>query len=78
MIPLNLPNSITLLRILAVPVVVVGYDDPSVGFAGCERAATLTSDVDVDNEEQGAPVWVCDEPVGGWDAAWDRLVHYSA
>jgi hypothetical protein len=36
-----------------VPVVVVGYDDPSVGFSGCEQVGTLTSEVDVDNEEQG-------------------------
>jgi hypothetical protein len=62
----------------AVPVVVVGYRDPSVGFTGCERVATLTSDVDVDNEEQGGPVWLCDEPVSGWEHAWDRLAHYSA
>jgi hypothetical protein len=62
----------------AVPVVVVGYADPSADFSGCDQVAALTSDVDVDNEEQGGPVWVCDEPVRGWQNAWDRLVHYSA
>jgi hypothetical protein len=40
--------------------------------------AVLTSDVDVDNEEQGGPVWVCDGPVRGWRDAWDRLGHYDA
>jgi hypothetical protein len=59
-------------------VVVVGYGDPSVGFSGCQQVATLTGEVDVDNEDQGGPVWVCDEPVRGWQYAWDRLVHYSA
>jgi len=62
----------------AVPVVVVGYDDPTVGFEGCQQVATLTGDVDVDNEEQGGPVWVCDRPVGGWAEAWGRLAHYDA
>jgi 4-amino-4-deoxy-L-arabinose transferase-like glycosyltransferase len=62
----------------AVPVVVVGYRGPPAGFTGCERVATLTSAVDVDNEEQGGPVWLCDGPVGGWEAAWDRLAHYDA
>lgn len=62
----------------AVPVVVVGYDDPTRDFDGCEQVATLTSDVEVDNDEQGGPVWVCDGPVGGWAEAWDRLAHYDA
>ncbi|HEX2808397.1 MAG TPA: glycosyltransferase family 39 protein, partial [Kineosporiaceae bacterium] len=25
-----------------------------------------------------ASVWVCDQPVGGWTAAWPRLMHLSA
>jgi 4-amino-4-deoxy-L-arabinose transferase-like glycosyltransferase len=59
------------------PVVVVGLD-PRAEFVGCEIAATLQSEVEVDNEENGRPVWVCDEPARGWDSAWDRLVRYSA
>jgi len=62
----------------ALPVVVVGYADPTDDFTGCEQVATLTSDIDIDNEEQGGPVWVCDGPVGGWAEAWDRLAHYDA
>lgn len=62
----------------AVPVVVVGYADPTADFIGCEQVATLTSDVDVDNDEQGRAVWVCDQPVGGWAEAWARLAHYDA
>ena len=59
------------------PVVVVGFY-PGDDFAGCEQVATLLTTVDVDNEERGAPVWVCDGPVGGWESAWDGLVHYDA
>lgn len=59
------------------PVVVVGLD-PRDDFLGCELSTSLGSDVDVDNEENGSPVWTCDGPVGGWDAAYERLVHYDA
>jgi hypothetical protein len=59
------------------PVILVGID-PGEDFVGCERTATLRSEIDVDNEENGQPVWLCDGPVGGWEAAWDRLAHYDA
>jgi 4-amino-4-deoxy-L-arabinose transferase-like glycosyltransferase len=62
----------------AAPVVVVSFEDPSGDFSGCERAATLHNDVDIDNEEEGHGVWVCDGPRGGWEKAWPRLVHYDA
>ena len=60
------------------PVVVVYPVDPSDDFTGCERAATLHNDLDLDNEEQGQGVWVCDDPVGSWSEAWPRLSHYDA
>jgi hypothetical protein len=59
-------------------VVVVYPVDPSDDFTGCERAATLHNDLDLDNEEQGQGVWVCDGPVGSWSEAWPRLSHYDA
>ena len=62
----------------SLPVVVVGYDDPTVAFSRCERATTLAGGIDIDNEEQGQPVWVCDGPTRGWDQAWDLLAHYDA
>ena len=58
--------------------VVVYPVDPSDDFTGCERAATLHNDLDLDNEEQGQGVWVCDDPVGSWSEAWPRLSHYDA
>ena len=54
--------------------VVVGFD-PRDDFRGCDLATTLLSEVDVDNDENGAEVWTCDAPVGGWDSAYsERLV----
>ena len=62
----------------ASPVVVVHFQDPSVDFTGCTRAATLHNDVGIDNEEEGHGVWVCDGPIGGWSKSWRRLSHYDA
>ena len=45
------------------PVVYVGTPDRD-ALAGCEQAAILHTGVD--NEEDGAGVWVCDGPVGSW------------
>jgi 4-amino-4-deoxy-L-arabinose transferase-like glycosyltransferase len=44
-------------------------------FDNCIAAATVDNGQGVDNEEQGATVWRCDGPRGGWEAAWPRLVH---
>ena len=51
---------------------------PAEYFTGCERAGTLDNNLDLESEEQGAPVWVCDGPVGSWSTRWDDLVHYDA
>jgi hypothetical protein len=59
----------------ASPVVVVGLDDPSSAFSGCQRAARIDNGLDVDNEEQGKAVWLCTAPRGGWTAAWPQLEH---
>jgi hypothetical protein len=59
-------------------VVVVGFDDPTRDFTGCVRADILRNDLDLESEEQGAPVWECEGPVGSWSTRWDDLVHYDA
>jgi hypothetical protein len=46
-------------------------------FAECEQRAVLDNGVGVDNEEQGAVVAVCRDPLGGWSAIWPRLQHYD-
>lgn len=60
------------------PVVVVGDDGIVTGFAGCARQATLRNSVGMDNEEQGAGVWVCAGPAGSWGERWGELGHYDA
>lgn len=57
--------------------VVVGWQAEHVGplFRTCTTVGHLDNGVGVDNEEQGAPIAVCHDPVGGWDAVWPRLRH---
>ncbi len=47
-------------------------------FENCAVAATVDNGQDVDNEEQGGTVWLCDGPREGWEAAWPRLLHLDA
>ncbi|WP_275004765.1 glycosyltransferase family 39 protein [Promicromonospora iranensis] len=44
-------------------------------FTECTVQGQLDNGVGVDNEEQGASVLVCREPVGGWAALWPELRH---
>jgi hypothetical protein len=60
------------------PVIVLGYDDPSVDFRGCRRAATIDNGAGLDNEEQGGGVFVCARPREPWARAWRRLRHLDA
>ena len=58
------------------PIVVIGYRNPSRlrgTFSSCKRSATIDNGVDLDNEEQGAPVWTCAATVGSWSELWPRL-----
>lgn len=61
----------------ATVVVYVGeqYEYARPWFGACALATTLENGVDVDNEEQGVPVGVCRDPVGGWGAVWPRVRH---
>ena len=44
-------------------------------FASCSVAGHLNNGRDVDNEEQGEPISVCRDPIGGWAAVWPRFKH---
>lgn len=44
-------------------------------FATCRPAGRLDNRVGVDNEEQGQPIAVCRDPVGGWERVWPALRH---
>jgi hypothetical protein len=60
------------------PVVVVGYPSPQDSFAGCRRAGMISNNEGADNEERGAPVWVCAGPRGSWAVQWPGLSHLDA
>jgi hypothetical protein len=59
----------------ATSVIVVGYAEQDVRawFGEVTRAATIDNGVRLDNEEQGAPVWVAREPRAPWAELWPRL-----
>lgn len=52
-------------------VVAIGFPESGLdGLGGCTIEARIQSEADIDNEEDGAPVWVCDGPVEPWSAIW--------
>jgi 4-amino-4-deoxy-L-arabinose transferase-like glycosyltransferase len=61
----------------ATTVVFVGgqYGEAAGRFASCTPRTELDNDLGVDNEEQGEPVAVCRDPIGGWSRAWPKLAH---
>lgn len=44
-------------------------------FRSCRTVGHLDNLVGVDNEEQGEPIAICSDPVGGWAAIWPKLKH---
>jgi hypothetical protein len=46
-------------------------------FDSCTEAAHLDNGMGVDNEEQGAVVWVCRGPTAPWTELWPRFQHFS-
>jgi hypothetical protein len=60
------------------PLIVLGYDDPRAAFADCRLAATIDNGVELDNEEQGGSVFVCQRPRRPWRQAWRALSHLDA
>ncbi|KQR08243.1 glycosyltransferase family 39 protein [Cellulomonas sp. Leaf334] len=63
---------------LAGPVVLVGYGDAPGWAVGCREVGRVDNGVDVDNEEQGGLVQVCDGPRGSWADVWDEVSRLSA
>ncbi len=57
------------------PVLVVGYRNPGEFLAGCVMLDPIEMPHDIDNEEQGAPLWRCDGPRRPWDLLWPELRH---
>ena len=51
--------------------IVVGYQRSQLTFCGSARlAAHLDNHVGIDNDEQGAPVWICQQLTRTWRAIW--------
>jgi hypothetical protein len=56
-------------------IVAVGFarDFLERSFGDVRLATQLDNHVRVDNDEQGAPVWVCSRPRDGWPTLWPRF-----
>jgi Dolichyl-phosphate-mannose-protein mannosyltransferase len=60
------------------PVVLVGFElEAARDFRGCRRAGAIDDGVGLANNEQGAPLLLCDGPAEPWSRLWPRLVHYD-
>jgi len=42
-------------------------------FGNVRLARLLNNHLDVNNDNQGAPVWVCQQPRAGWSALWPKF-----
>lgn len=55
------------------PVVLVGDVEPGRYFVGCERVTEFDNGHDLDNEEQGTGLWLCEGPARPWADLWPDL-----
>ena len=65
----------------AAPVIVLGFRERGwlEGlFVGCREAARVDNGLEVENEEQGGPIWVCEGPARPWSTLWPTLRHLNA
>ena len=62
----------------ATTAIVVGYQRGQLTFCGSARlAAHLDNHVGVSGDEQGAPVWICQQLTRTWQAIWPAQKHLS-
>jgi Dolichyl-phosphate-mannose-protein mannosyltransferase len=63
----------------AAPVVVIGYEPAyrDEFFTACRLAARVDNGYGLDNEEQGHPIWVCEQLRQPWRQMWPRLRHIT-
>jgi dolichyl-phosphate-mannose-protein mannosyltransferase len=60
------------------PVIVVGEAGPGrLGCGSATLAATHDNGLDLDNEEQGAQIWVCRDRAEPWSTLWPQLRRLS-
>jgi len=57
--------------------IVVGYDraDLERWFGRIEQAGRIDNGVDLDNDEQGTPLWIVRDPLEPWSRLWPQLRH---
>jgi hypothetical protein len=63
------------------PVIVVGFEDPGYlarFFTGCRQVARFDNGLEVDNDEQDGPIWLCLGTREPWRQLWPRLRHLDA
>jgi hypothetical protein len=60
-------------------VLTVGYDAAALRthFTDVRRVARIDNGVDLDNQEQDNPVWLCTGPRQPWPQMWDELKRYA-
>ena len=58
--------------------IVVGYPRSQLGFCrSVQLAAFLNNHLDVNDNEQGAPVWICRQLRASWRAIWPSQRHFD-
>ena len=57
--------------------IVVGYDRSTLRtwFGSVEEVAQVDNGVDLDNDEQGTPIWVCRDRLAPWSVTWPDVRH---
>ena len=62
----------------ATTAIVVGYQRSQLTFCGSARlAGHLDNHLGVSDDEQGAPVWICQQLTRTWQAIWPTQKHFS-
>ncbi len=56
-------------------VVAVGFNERRLGelFSSVQRAGEVDLGIDIDNDENGAPLWICRDPRAPWPQLWERV-----
>jgi len=56
-------------------VIVVGFNERRLDelFSSVRRAGEVDLGFDIDNDENGIPLWVCREPRASWPQLWERV-----
>jgi 4-amino-4-deoxy-L-arabinose transferase-like glycosyltransferase len=55
--------------------IAIGYrkSDLTTWFASVRRVSTIDNGVDLDNDEQDEPVWMCTGPTASWATLWPKM-----